>query len=109
MQGRWSVLVVLALVGGAAAADLHAPADPFCALRSGTCVPPPYVAVVSAFPAELEPLLVAAEVTETIAAGSRTYRIGRLAGTRVLLVRGGIGLLNARSTAIGVLERFPVS
>ena len=85
------------------------PADPFCALHFGACIPPPYVTVMSAFPAELEPLLAEAHVTETIATGDRTCHVGKLAGVRVVLVRAGIGLVNAATTTRAVLDRFQVS
>src|SRR5690349_16891464 len=93
------------------AGTLHAaapPPDPFCAARTDACLRPS-VAIFSAFPAELQPLLAATDVTETIATGERTYHLGRLAGKRVVLVRCGIGLVNAAATAHGVLDRFPVS
>ena len=85
------------------------PADPFCALHFGACIPPPYVTVMSAFPAELEQLLTEAHVTETIATGDRTCHVGKLAGVRVVLVRAGIGLVNAATTTRAVLDRFQVS
>jgi nucleoside phosphorylase len=115
---RWrSELIALILVAAAAgpaaaervARDPIPPADSFCAGLSGTCVPPPYVVLMSAFPAELQPLLAAAEITETIVAGNRTYHVGTLAGVRVVLVRVGIGLFNAATTTRAVLDRFQVS
>jgi nucleoside phosphorylase len=113
---RWCFgLVVLTLLGGlgaparAAVPDLVPPADPFCAALFGSCVPPRYVAVVSAFPAEIEPFVVGAEVRETIVIGDRTYYLGTLAGARVVLIRGGIGLVNAATTAQAIVDRFPLS
>src|SRR5947208_3822073 len=106
-------LIPLVLVAGVATAgrgtrDLAPPADPLCAARVGTCLPGPYVTVLSAFPAELAPLLAATHVTETIATGDRTYHVGTLAGARVVLVRVGIGLVNAATTTRAVLDRFEV-
>src|SRR5438445_2785892 len=74
-------LIALMLVAGVTAAgrgtrELAPPADPLCAARIGTCLPGPYATVLSAFPAELAPLLAATHVTETIATGARTYHIG---------------------------------
>jgi nucleoside phosphorylase len=96
-------------VGAADALAPSPPADPFCAARSGTCLRPPYITVVSAFPAELEPLLTAADVRETIATGSRLFHIGTLGGARVVLVRGGIGFVNATTTTQAALDRFRVA
>jgi Phosphorylase superfamily len=112
------LLIVLALLAAAADPARAAggrgrhrppPADPFCALHFGACIPPPYVTVMSAFPAELEPLLAEAHVIETIATGDRTCHVGELAGVRVVLVRAGIGLVNAATTTRAVLDRFQVS
>jgi nucleoside phosphorylase len=110
-MARRSALAVLALLAETAhaAGGPLPPADPFCAARVRTCLRPPFVAVLSAFPAELQPLLAAADVTETVATGERAYHLGRLAGARVVLVRSGIGLVNAAAAARGVLDRFRVS
>jgi nucleoside phosphorylase len=94
---------------GSGALALSTPADPLCAVRVGACAPGPYVAVLSAFPAELEPLLAATQVTETVALGERTAYVGILAGARVVLVRSGIGFVNATTTAIEILDRFPIA
>jgi nucleoside phosphorylase len=108
---RWwlSALVVLFIAAPGAGDDQPLVTDPFCATRTGPCSRPPYVAVLSAFPAELVPLLAKTEVTETIATGDRVYHVGTLAGARVVLVRGGIGLVNAATSAQGILARFPVA
>jgi nucleoside phosphorylase len=110
---RWSTAVSLvALLWGASAPAQTGgttpvpPADPFCAVVSGTCASPPYVAVMSAFPAESEPLLAAASITETFVLGDRNYYVGTLGGENVVIVRGGIGLLNAAATAHELLDRF---
>src|SRR5437016_1167101 len=84
--------------------DLAPPADPLCSAR----FPGPYLAVFSAFPAELAPLLAAATVTGTIATEDRVYHVGTLAGARVVLVRLGIGLVNAATTTRAVLDCFDI-
>src|SRR5262249_7217411 len=106
-------LAVLAAGRGAAAENpgmpaLAPPPDPLCSARVTACLPGPYLAVFSAFPAELAPLLAAADVTETIATGERVYHVGTLAGARVVLVRLGIGLVNAATTTRAVLDRFDI-
>ena len=108
---RHSWLTALAFLAGAATGGAAAEplvADPFCATRTRSCTKAPYVAILSAFPAELAPLLAQANVTETISAGDRVFHVGTLAGVRVILVRGGIGLVNAADTAQRILDRFPV-
>ena len=111
--GAAGALVALTVWAGVAAAkpamsDLAPPADPLCSARVNACLPGPYLAVFSALPAELAPLLAAADVTETIATGERVYHVGTLAGARVVLVRVGLGLVNAATTTRAVLDRFDI-
>jgi nucleoside phosphorylase len=114
MGWRAGILLLVDLAGAASPAraggrDRLPPTDPFCAARTGPCVRPPYVAVMSAFPAELEPLLAAAHPSETLALGDRTCHVGTLGGVRVVLVRDGIGLVNAATTSRALLDRFEIS
>jgi nucleoside phosphorylase len=69
----------------------------------------PYLAVLSAFPAELAPLVAAAEIETTVAAGGRQYYLGRLDGVSVVLGLMGIGIVNATNTARDVLANFEVA
>jgi len=108
-KAQRAILLVLLLRGIAAAGTLVAPADPLCAAVQGRCVRPPYVAVMSAFPAEIEPLVAATRVAYTVVEDGRTYYVGRLAHTPVVLVRGGIGLVNATDTAQTLLDRFELA
>ncbi len=73
-----------------------------------TCGEPPLVAVLSAFPAELAPLVEAAAITETVELGDRVVRLGTLGGVPVVLAMTGIGRANAEATTRLVLERWPV-
>lgn len=68
----------------------------------------PRVAVLSAFPAELAPLLERATIEETVAVGDRTFRVGRLGGLAVVLGITGIWMVNAEQTTRALLERFQV-
>ena len=68
----------------------------------------PHVAVLSAFPAELAPLLERATIEETVVVGDRTFRVGRLGGVPVVLGITGIGMVNAAQTTRALLDRFPV-
>jgi hypothetical protein len=67
------------------------------------------VAVLSAFPAELVPLLARASVAETVEVGDRVFRLGRLGGVPVVLGLTGIGMVNAERTTRLVLDRFDVT
>ncbi|HJQ83240.1 MAG TPA: hypothetical protein VKA21_04140 [Candidatus Binatia bacterium] len=68
-----------------------------------------HVAVLSAFPAELAPLVERATVRERFEANGRGFYEGDLAGVRVILGIGGIGLLNAAASAETVLARGDVA
>jgi nucleoside phosphorylase len=67
------------------------------------------VAVLSAFPAELTPLLEQATINETMVLGNRVFRVGVLREVPVVLGLTGIGLVNAELTTRTVLERFNVT
>jgi nucleoside phosphorylase len=72
--------------------------------------PPPMFAVLSAFPAELAPLLERADVEETIPLdGGRVLRVGKIGKVPVVLALAGIGLVNAATMTRLVLERFEVA
>jgi nucleoside phosphorylase len=66
------------------------------------------IGVLSAFPAELAPLLERATLEETIVHEGRTFRVGRLGGVPVVLALTGIGMVNAERTTRALLERFAV-
>jgi nucleoside phosphorylase len=83
--------------------------DPLCALASTSCVEPPFVVIISAFPKELYPLLVRQQVAEMITIDDRRYFIGTLGRTSVVLVQGGIGLINAANTTRNAVANFEVS
>lgn len=65
--------------------------------------------MLSAFPAELAPLVEQATVDETVDIEGRIFRLGTLAGTRVVLGLTGIGLVNAERTTRAMLDRFDVT
>jgi nucleoside phosphorylase len=70
---------------------------------------PPFVAVLSAFPAELAAVLERATVDEGVVLGDRVMRVGELGGVRVVMGMTGIGIANATATTAAVLDRFPVT
>jgi len=82
--------------------------DGACALAAGPCREP-LLAVFSAFPAELAPLLGRATVHETLVIGDRVLRVGTLSGVPVVLGLLGIGYANAAATTRVVLDRFDVT
>jgi nucleoside phosphorylase len=69
------------------------------------------VAIVTALPEEMAPLLVRARGLQRVARGGagRSAWEGRLAGARVLLTCTGDGARNAREGIREVLDAFPVS
>jgi nucleoside phosphorylase len=69
---------------------------------------PSRIAVLSAFPAELEPLLVRTDVSETVVVDGRILRLGTMSGRPVVVAMTGIGLVNAAATTRAVLTHLPV-
>ncbi len=70
--------------------------------------PPPRIAVLSAFPAELAAYLDDASVSEEVVVNDRVFRVGVLGGVQVVMGLTGIGLVNAATTTRALLERFEV-
>jgi nucleoside phosphorylase len=70
---------------------------------------PAYLAVVSAYPAELAPIVEAAEIETTVQVGARPFYAGRLSGVHVLLGLTGIGVVNAAETMRALLARSDVA
>jgi nucleoside phosphorylase len=66
-------------------------------------------AVLSAFPAELAPLIEQATVDGTAVLEGRVFRLGMLGQVPVVLGLTGIGLVNAAVTTRAVLEKFEVT
>ena len=71
--------------------------------------PPARVAVLSAFPAEMAPVLAQATVQDTAMVNGHVFRIGTLSGVRVMIGLTGIGLVNAQTTTHALLDQFPVA
>jgi len=69
----------------------------------------PYIAVLSAFPAEVKPLVAATEVGSTIELGGRPFYLGRIGRVRVVLGIVGIGMENAKNSATAVLDGLDVA
>jgi nucleoside phosphorylase len=98
LSRRLSVLVLLlATVAGG------------CGSGDDGSSPPPFIAVLSAFPAELAPLVERATIDEKLEIDGRIFRLGRLGRTRVVLALTGIGLVNAESTTRILLDHFAVT
>lgn len=69
----------------------------------------PYLAVISAYPAELAPLVAASTIERSVEIGGRPFYVGRLGGVNVLLGLTGIGLVNATDTTRSLLGRPDVA
>jgi adenosylhomocysteine nucleosidase len=113
-RSRRSWLVVPFLAAGIAG-FLPAVAEATGGRRPGLCATvntapgAPYLAIVSAYPAELAPLVAATTIEATLDVDGRSYYVGRLDGVRVVLGLTGIGLLNATARARSVLSHFDVA
>jgi nucleoside phosphorylase len=77
--------------------------------EASSTTPPQRFAVLSAFPAELAPLLERATVNDTAMVNGHVFRIGTLGGAAVVLGLTGVGLVNAATTTAAVLEQFQVT
>ena len=69
----------------------------------------PRLLVLSAFPAELDRLIVSADVQRSKIIDGRSFYVGRLAGNEVVLALTGIGLVNAEKTTRDALASFHIS
>ena len=69
----------------------------------------PYLAIVSAFPAELAALVDATDIETTIDVDGRKHYVGRLDGVSVVLALTGIGMINARTRTLAILDNFQVA
>ncbi len=67
------------------------------------------LAVLSAFPAELEPLVGRARIDKVAVIDGRKYRMGALAGVPVVLGLTGIGIANAQSASRALFARVSVA
>src|SRR5262249_12607784 len=112
---RLAAMLAAASLAGSTAVDASTAESPparfgdgLCAITQGTCGAPPMIAVLSAFPAELAPLIERATVRETVRVGDRVLRVGTLGDVPVVLGLLGIGLVNAANTTKLVLDRFDV-
>jgi adenosylhomocysteine nucleosidase len=110
---RLIALTTLAVVLAARTAGAQVPptnfGDGVCAIADSTCGSPPMLAVVSAFPAELEAVLTHATVHQTLVIGDRVLRVGTLGGVPAVFTLLGIGLVNATTTSDLVLDHFDVA
>jgi nucleoside phosphorylase len=95
-------MVVIAVAAPAGAASRPAPCD----VAADTPAAAPYVIVLSAFPAELAPLVEAADIEDTVLVDGRPYYRGRLDGASVVLGLTLIGMVNAETQTRSVLRAF---
>jgi adenosylhomocysteine nucleosidase len=109
-QRSWTVATLGIAVGlwtAVGTAEARRMPGPCAAAADGEDAP--YVAVLSAFPAEIAPLVAATDVQERITIDGRDYYGGRLGGVRVLLGLVGIGMVNAEQRARAVVDHVQVA
>lgn len=92
------------LLGIAAVAALSA-----CGSDDGGGKPRLPLAVFTAFPGELLPIVEGASVDATETVAGRLVRSGTIGGVPVVMTMTGIGLQNAAETSAAVLDRFDVA
>jgi nucleoside phosphorylase len=80
-----------------------------CATEASDRASPPYLAVISAYPAELAPIAAATAIEGSVQIGTRSYYVGRLGGVSVLLGLTGIGVANATDAARSLLARRDIA
>jgi nucleoside phosphorylase len=98
LLSRLHNLVIVALAVSACA----------CGTEGGDS-PPPRLAVLTAFPAELAPFIEKVTIDDTMILEGRVFRTGMLERAPVVLGLTGIGLANAAMTTRAVLERFNIT
>jgi nucleoside phosphorylase len=93
----FSFALCIAVLASAVPAAIPAAAGPACT---------PRLLVLSAFPAEMDALLPAAQVRQTVVVQHRAFYVGRLEGNDVVMGLTGIGLVNATQTTTVALRHF---
>jgi nucleoside phosphorylase len=99
-------LATLGLLPSPAAASTRATRAALCAAVAARPGASARIAVVSAFPAEVAPLI--ARITGAVAVDvdGRTFYTGEIAGVRVVLGITGIAMVNAATTAESLVAHF---
>lgn len=98
----WLVPVLIAAMLGSSVAANQKP-RPLCQAVSKKAKAP-IVVILSAFPAEIVPVIAATHVEETIHVGDRDFYRGRMEGVHVVIGLMGIGLVNAENTIVSLLD-----
>lgn len=66
------------------------------------------IAIIAAMDKELTTLREAMTLTETVSIAHKTFWVGRIGPTAVVIAQSGIGKVNAAVTAALLLDRYPV-
>ncbi len=69
----------------------------------------PRILVMTAMRSEIQPLLAATTVTREVAIGGRTHYVGQLGDTDVVIVAGGVSMLNGALSALEAIHHFDVT
>jgi nucleoside phosphorylase len=108
LHGR-VLLLTCAIVAVLAAPAAAAPRRGLCATIADPERTAPYLAVLSAFPAELAPLVARTTIREQVEFNAQPFYVGELAGVRVVLGLLGIGMVNAAASTENLLANFDVA
>jgi len=109
MRSVATLLLLAALLSGTTAAAGEATVPGLCdaiAARDGASA---YVAVLSAFPAEVAAVLEQTTVQDRVEYDGRLIRIGEIGGVRVVVTLTEIGLVNAAATTEYLLAHYPIA
>jgi nucleoside phosphorylase len=106
---RAFALAVLLLSGVSSTLAKEPPPPGLCETAATTPSAPPYIGILSAFPAELAPLVAALDHDETVEVDGQPFHVGRLDGVNVVLGLLGIGLLNAEAATVRMLSHFEIA
>ncbi len=71
--------------------------------------PTPRIVIMSAIPSEMEKLLAAARIERSHVILGRTHHVGTLLEHEVVLLLGGVSMVNAAMTTQAVIDRFRVT
>jgi len=109
MRSVATLLLLAALLSGTTAATGEATVPGLCDAITARDGASAYVAVLSAFPAELAAVLEQTTVQDRVPYDGRLIRIGEIGGVRVVVTLTEIGLVNAAATTEYLLAHYPIA
>ena len=109
MRSVATLLQLAALLSGTTAAAGEATVPGLCDAIATLDGASAYVAVLSAFPAEVAAVLEQTTVQDRVEYDGRLIRIGEIGGVRVVVTLTEIGLVNAAATTEYLLAHYPIA